>query len=58
MVRRINDSKLFDRAPFKIVDGISCGNCRQFKNERCLSKRKPVKAYNICERHENASECI
>lgn len=51
MIRRINDGKQVVRAPFKIVDGISCGNCKHFAAERCVSKRKPVKTYNICERH-------
>ena len=54
-IRRLNNAKLSVPTAFKIVDGISCGNCKSFKDERCLSKRKPVKAYNICERHAHAS---
>lgn len=55
MIRRINDQRIGANIPkFKIVDGISCGNCTHFAAERCTIKRKSVKEYNICEKH-NAS---
>lgn len=52
VIRRVNTRLQADAAkPFKIVDGISCGNCTSFIGERCNLKSKAVKAYNICEKH-------
>lgn len=51
-IRRRNEQRMYVAPPkFKINDVDSCGTCTNFKADRCKLKHKPVKSYNICEKH-------